>query len=40
MAKIDDVCGCTLNHEVYVDTCENKAYYDLRYFWYHNPKCS
>jgi len=39
VAKINDVCGCTLNHEVYVDICDNKAYWQLRYFWYGNDKC-
>ena len=35
----NDVCGCTLNHEVYVDICDNAAYWQLRYFWYGNSKC-
>jgi len=40
VAKIDDTCGCTLNHEVYIDICDNAAYWQLRYFWFGNPKCN
>jgi len=35
--KLNDVCGCTLNHEVTVDTTSD--YYGLRFYQPWNPKC-
>lgn len=37
LKKLNDACGCTLNHEVKVDVTSD--YYALRYFNPHNPKC-
>lgn len=37
LKKLNDVCGCTLNHEVTVDVTSD--YYDLRWYYPHNPKC-
>jgi hypothetical protein len=35
--KIDDVCGCTLNHEVVMDT--GYPYWDLRIYPLDAPIC-
>ncbi|KAH8910357.1 hypothetical protein BR93DRAFT_955518 [Coniochaeta sp. PMI_546] len=37
LKKLNDACGCTLNHEVKVDTTSD--YYKLRYFSPHSPQC-
>jgi hypothetical protein len=37
VAKIDDVCGCTLNHEVTVET--SSPYYGLKSYNEWSPKC-
>jgi len=35
--KLNDACGCTLNHEVKVDITSD--YYKLRHYWPGSPKC-
>jgi hypothetical protein len=35
--KVNDVCGCTLNHEVTID--KTSDYYGLRYYPPYSPKC-
>jgi hypothetical protein len=35
--KLNDACGCTLNHEVKVDVTSD--YYKLRYYDPHSPQC-
>lgn len=37
LAKVDDVCGCTLNHEVTVDV--KSDYYGLRFFGPFSKQC-
>jgi len=37
LKKLNDACGCTLNHEVTVDVTSD--YYALRWYKPHNPKC-
>jgi len=40
VAKVNDVCGCTLDHEVTLDITANPDYYNLKPLGFFDPNCN